>query len=584
MNIHFCDRVVWSAFGLCLAAGFVGRYSWGAGACPDPDPHVEVDELRAFTTPPMRPAAQGIRTDLRYAIALSVRHLNSLFDQDRNNIPFFGTAVLPNGIGRMDYGAIGFRLPQITGRCLLGCLLAEEVAGIPFPEDGLKILEAFHQQQFDNNDHLNSYLDPTQDNRRFIQLHNLREGLFGLHHLAKGRNRQWAKEKADRMVETLLRITSEDGRLSLELAQNHGIAAPLVGHGPDAVTNGCAIDPLVEYYLFSGNQRALKLAGLFASGTLQRSFEAVGRFKPQPNPESTGHIHSLTSSLSGIALYAEVTQNKTMIDWVRRIVDVGVPGYSTSWGWMVEGMHGDQQKGEMNQTGDVIRTALALARSGHRSYYELAERWGRNMLLHAQHREQEMKLYLMDNPNPQGDRERDVLNRNIGGFGIKLPNARMRAGEGWTLSTLDIASGSVHALCEIWKNRATIDDQSIGINLLFDYHDDEIEFDSSLPLVGRLRFFKRTGKHLSVRIPDWIDRDTFRMEVQGRTVADPKFEDGYLQVGTLPPGNVGTIWFDIPQSVTQETVDRQIYTATWWGNQVIEILPPGKCSPIPFDG
>ena len=377
-------------------------------------------------------------------------------------------------------------------------------------------------------------------------------------------------------------ITTEDGRLSLELAKKHGIAKRLVGHGPDAVTNGRTVDPLVEYYRFSANERALKLAGLFAKGTLQRSFKHGGRFKSQPNPESTGHVHSLTSSLSGIALYAEVTQDKAMIDWVRRIVDVGVPEYSTSWGWMVEGMHGDQKKGEINQTGDVIRTALALARSGHRGYYELAERWCRNMLLHAQHREQEMKLYLRDNANPNGDRERDVLNRNIGGYGIKLPNARVRTGEGWALSTLDIASGAAHALCEVWKNRATTDKESIRINLLFDYHDDDIDIASSLPLVGRLRFFKRSSKYLSVRIPDWIDRGTLRLEVQGRSVTNAKIEDGYLQVGTLSPGNVGTIWFQIPQTLTRETVDKQTYTVTWWGNQVTDILPRGQSSPIPF--
>lgn len=582
MKIEFFNHVFTISLALYLTSAMLEDSTWGTETQLRQTAPAESNPQSATQDIHRLPTAAVIRTDLRYAIALSVRHLNSLFDRDRNNVPFFGTAVLPEGTGRMDYGALGFRLPQITGRCLLGCLLAEDVTGIPCPEPGLKILESFHRQQFDNEDHLNSYLDPSKDNQRFIQLHNLREGLFGLHHLAKGRNREWAREKADRMVETLLQITDEEGRISLELAKQHGIAERLVGHGPDAVTNGRAVDPLVEYHRYRGNPRALQLAGLFARGTLQRSFETNGRFKPQPNPESTGHIHSLTSSLSGIALYAEVTNNQPMIDWVTRIVDLGVPEYSTSWGWMVEGMHGDQKKGEMNQTGDVIRTALALARSGQRGYYELAERWTRNMLLHAQHREEEMQLYLKDNPHPQGDRERNVLNRNIGGYGIKLPNARMRAGEGWALSTLDIASGAVHALCEVWKNRVTIDDQEIKINLLFDYGDDEIELDSSLPLMGRLRFFQRTNKSLSVRIPDWVDRDTLRLEVQGQTVPKPKFADSYLQVGTLPPGQVGTIWFNIPQSVTRETVDGQIYTATWWGNQVIDITPRGACSPIPY--
>ena len=153
----------------------------------------------------------------------------------------------------MGYGDIGFRIPQITGRCLLASMLAEEATGIPCPEHGLKILEEFHKQSFDNEDHINSYLDPSKDNQRFIQLHDLREGMFGLLHLIRGRNRAWTKETGDLMVETPLKITAPDGRLSMELAEKHGIAKRLVGHGPDAVTNDRVVAPLVEYYLHSGN-------------------------------------------------------------------------------------------------------------------------------------------------------------------------------------------------------------------------------------------------------------------------------------------------------------------------------------------
>jgi hypothetical protein len=533
-----------------------------------------------IAVPERLPTDRVIRSDIRYAIALGVRSLNSFFDRDRENKPFFGATCRPDGKGWLEYGSVGFRVSHITGRCLWSTMLAEEVAGIPYPEDGLRILEPFHKQVFDNTDSINSYLDPGQDNKRFIQVHNLREGLLGLVALIKGRNRAWARDRADRMIARMTQFTSPDGAISMELAKKVGIGDRLVGVGPNAVTNGRAVGALVEYYKATGSKAALKLADLWARGTLKRSFAESGEFKPQPNPESTGHIHSLTSSLSGIAMYAAETKDAEMLDWCARILDVGVPPYSSSWGWMVEGMHGDRFKGEMNQTGDVIRTALTLARAGQRKYFELAERWCRNMLLHAQHREEELMQYMVEIPNPPSDRERDVLSRNIGGYGIKLPNARMQKGH-WCLSTLDITSGVVHALCECWRSRAEVNENAVRIDLLFDYNDDDIELKSSLPLVGKLRFFKKSDKDLYVRVPEWVDTKTLRVEIQGTTVKNPAIRDGYLHV-TSKKGSIGTVWFDVPRRVEREKLEDGVYTVTWWGNQVIDIVPRGEVSPIPF--
>ena len=535
-----------------------------------------VDE-RIIPIPSRLPTDEVIQSDIRYGIALGVRHLNSLFDRDKDNEPFFGSAFQGNKRGILVHGPVNVGIPHVPGRCILATMLAEEVTGIPFPEEGLKILERYYKMAFDNEDNINSYFDPACGNKRFIELHNLREGLLGLIALIKGRDSGWAREKADLMVARLAQFTSPEGHLSAELAQKVGIADRLVGLGCDASTSGRFVEALVEYYNLTGSQAALELAGLYAKGTLKSSFNKSGTF----NPKATGHIHSLTSSLSGIVKYAVETQNTQMLAACKRIMDVGVPEYSSSWGWMLEGIRGDWFKGEINQTGDVIRTALVLAHAGSPEYFELAERWCRNMLLHAQHREEEMIRYMMDAPNPSGDYERDVLTRNIGGYGIKFPNDRMCERD-WTISTLDITSGAVHALCECWRSRATIGNNVVRINLLFDYDDDDIELKSSLPLVGKLRFFKKSSKDLYVRIPEWVDPKTLRLEVQGKTVKNPAFEDGYLHIGALQKGNIGTVWFDVPCIVKHEKIANQDYTVTWWGNQVIDINPRGTVSPIPF--
>ena len=49
--------------------------------------------------------------------------------------------------------------------------------------------------------------------------------------------------------------------------------------------------------------------------------------------KSSGHVHSITSSLSGITAYAIQTEDAPMLQQCRQIVDVGVPEYFSSWGW-----------------------------------------------------------------------------------------------------------------------------------------------------------------------------------------------------------------------------------------------------------
>ena len=109
-------------------------------------------------------------------------------------------------------------------------------------------------------------------------------------------------------------------------------------------------------------------------------------------------------------------------------------------------------RGEINQTGDVVRTALLLGDAGYTAYYELAERYLRSMLLPTQYREEDLRRIIHENEQPRSDAERDVLRRSTGGFSMQFPNDRSREG-GWPISTLDITSGAVHAMSECYNRR-----------------------------------------------------------------------------------------------------------------------------------
>lgn len=522
-----------------------------------------------------------IRKDIKEAITLGVHALTNSFDRDRDNEPFFWAIRRADGTGEFGH-LVNIGIPHVVGRCLWATMLAEETTGIPFPEESLKILTRYCQLSFDNNDYLNSYNDPKRGNRRFVEFENMREGLFGLVALIRGRDSMWARETAHRMLLTLQKITSAQGHLSIGLAQDIGIAPYSEGLGQDARTNGRLVDPLIEYYRSTKDPLALKLAGLYSKATLETAFTVDGKFAPVG--ASGGHIHSITSSLSGITSYAALTNDRGMWETCRRIMDKGVPEYFSSWGWgdevMADHPANIQSRGEINQTGDVIRTALLLGKYVSPNYYDLAERYLRSMLLPAQLREENLAGFLRENTNPKGDRERGVLNRSVGGYGFPLPNDRMREGD-WPIFTLDITSGAVHALCEAWLYRAVSDENSIRVNLLFDFKSSEIEIHSSLPTEGRLEFTPATSKVLLIRIPEWVDYTTIKVTIEGQEQSLTT-DNGYVKFARLPLGRKGAVTFRVPCREDTETVDGIKYQTKWIGNQIVEIKPRGEVSPLPF--
>lgn len=63
---------------------------------------------------------------------------------------------------------------------------------------------------------------------------------------------------------------------------------------------------------------------------------------------------------------------------------------------------------------------------------------------------------------------------------------------------------------------------------------------------------------------------------------DVAISGGYLRIDDLEPGAQGQVTFDVPVRVEKERVDGTDYTTTWVGSQIMEILPRGEVSPLPF--
>ncbi len=87
------------------------------------------------------------------------------------------------------------------------------------------------KSSFANEDHLNSYLDPNRGGQRYVEFHNMREGLYGIVASLMMGDAEWARQTGDLMLATLASITDDSGRWSIELARERGMADRCEGVG-----------------------------------------------------------------------------------------------------------------------------------------------------------------------------------------------------------------------------------------------------------------------------------------------------------------------------------------------------------------
>ncbi len=548
-----------------------------------------------------------IRTDIRKPVELGVTSLRYHLNWDHIWLPplndhmnrkchpvgsagfpelYWGSNFMLDGTGVM--GPVDRKHPlelcvsHVVGRAMWACLLAEEVTGIPMEATHYSVLEQYTHDMFNNVDSLPSYYDVENHYERAVIGHDMREGFLSLLAMIRVRNDAWARETAHRMVMTLTSVTDEQGHLSPQLEEKVGIPGRIRGIGCDATTSGRLVGPLVEYWQCTGDKDALALAGRFAHATIRSGYTIEGHFAPFK--DSGGHIHSITSSLAGIIQYAIAANDTALLHDCIQIMLIGVPEYFSSWGWGDEVLPEHPanliSRGEINQTGDVIRGALYLGQVGHPEFYEMAERYLRGMLLPTQFMKEDLEKFMHDNPAPKGDWERNILERVIGGYAMQRPNDRMDSGI-WPLTTQDIISGGVHALCECLKHQVTADNRTVRVNLLFDADTADITVDSGLPLQGSLRFTMKTDKMLQIRIPVWVDSKKVKITVNGAS-RDLVEKNGYAEIAGLKAKDQGELVFPVPFKKEKETVDGTEYTTTWAGGQIIKIEPRGTISPLPF--
>ena len=302
------------------------------------------------------------------------------------------------------------------------------------------------------------------------------------------------------------------------------------------------LGPLVKYYRATGYAPALDLALVLKDKLVDGIYTADGDFDAKRF--STTHCHSVTCVLSSLAQCADLLDDAALLMRVKAFYDNGLWKMRDALGWSPESVTRGTDDGEMNNTGDILETALILGRHGFPEYYHDAERILRGHILPAQLRD---VSWAAESANPNGvDGLRDVPNRLRGAFGFPAPYSHLapnavRKGINFNL---DIVGGTVGSLCEAYREAARdmLDGFNV-VNLLFDHETDAVAVESPYTHDALTVRLKKSG-FLLVRMPPWVDRK--QTTVTG-AAAHRWTPTSYLFFKKQPAGTQVRITFPLPE-------------------------------------
>ena len=454
-------------------------------------------------------------TDIAGAIRLGCRTMCRLFNADDDDIPFFDILALPEA--RMTFSCHHSEA-QVPGRFLNALLNAEDALGIRIDERAVDTITraAFFAYQGAvplplNRQRIGGPLVnflPTQ----------IREGFHALYALARFRDSARARELAEASIDTIFRTWDpSDGWDHARLQDAHGLSIVT----PSSFLNGLGrtIGPLVKYFRATGYGPALDLAIVLKDKAVAGFFPENGEYQAAHGL----HGHSTTCTMSSLAQLADLTGDAPLLARVKAFYDNGLRHIRDQVGWSIETTNPGRNygRGEANNTGDIVETALILGRWGHTEYYHDAERILRCHLLPSQLRD---VSFIPEPANPEGDDgTRDVARRIAGSFGLPAPYGHHPVGVAEVKFNSDIVGGVVGSLCEVYREATRHDAAGHRVNLLFDHETPAIRVRSPYTHPALSVELKRPGP-LFVRLPPWVCPDAIEVSGSDR----PRHTGGWL--------------------------------------------------------
>jgi hypothetical protein len=295
------------------------------------------------------------------------------------------------------------------------------------------------------------------------------------------------------------------------------------------------------------------------------TFERDGSYK--------GHTHSggILTAATGIMRWAIRRNNRKIIDQMKNVFDWTLK-YSSSWGWVPDGLGPDHASCETCSITDAIHLGLLIARHVDHSYFEIIERFARNQLLENQFRHPEKMLPKTFFPDK--NKIEQALNGSWASWSFPGSLDNCLSVEGCCLGS------GIRGCFLVWDNIITNDGNTVWVNMAFSRDSPWLEVISHQPYKGKLELKIHTTKTVCVRIPNWVATESISIHVSQKNYPIEMIANNYLRMQHLEPGDSVLIEYPLRMVQTREIVSGDTYKVGWRGDTVISVDPTGEIYPI----
>ena len=475
-------------------------------------------------------------TDIVDAIKLGCRTMCNVFNRDDDNIPYGGAKVRPEAVLSISSES------HIPGRHLDALLNAMDAVNVDIGETCINNHERAAFLSYSGSVALPCHRSEQQLPPNVFEEHNVREGFHALTALVRFRQSDRARLVGDASIACILEHWDlVNGWDYDRLQKNHKLRVL----ESSSFISGLArsIGALVKYYRATDYDPALHLASVLKDKCVQEFFDDHGTYDVS---KFGPHCHSTTCVMSSLAQLSDVTNDRVLLETVKAFYDNGLWDIRNELGWSPESSdpQDNSGRGEANNTGDILETAMILARSGYSGYYDDAEKILRCHLLPSQLRD---ISFIEETFNSDGvDGKRDVANRLLGSFGFPAPYGHepfgiMRSNKPRIGFNPDIVGGVVSSLVESFKEIYRLDHRGHWVNMLFDHENENIKIQSPYTNT-HLGVMLKIPRPLFLRIPSWVNRRDIKISGENTIFS---FNNEYLHLRDLPVGEFITIEFPL---------------------------------------
>ena len=507
----------------------------------------------------------GTVSDLKRIMEMGGQNMLDCCNPERNYLPYF---TIP------DPGAVAKDIAwnHNIGRWFDSLLRLEDTIGWKIPAERLEIMENNLRKFCENPDSLpfgprDGWLGIKPD----FYLHSLREYILAVNSLVRYRKSSWAEELGHRMLETIRRASTPEGKWILtefDTYVNLPVKKPneYMPHG----TSDRLVEALVLYYQTTGDPLSIDLADCFARYHLKNSCHPDGTLNVDSlQGAPTGHTHSYLGGQRGLLLFGELTGQHEYIDTVLATYKVTVRRIVRESGYANHDL--EQIPGkvtsipECSSPGDAAQLAMWLAlRCGHTGFLDDAERWIRARIVPGQITED------------QAIDQNGILDRRfLGGWGAS------HEPQGAMMSYPDVTAAVLHTLCDIYKHIVICRDSDLTVNFHFNYDDKNVSILSKRTNVGTVTIKPKKLTNVRIRIPRWAPPESVHLLVCGQAF-QPKIIGDFAYVPRMDMSEHPEIvlTYGLPERTTIDMINGSEYHYQWKGDDITGAFPGSDVRPF----